>query len=78
MILLIISTFIISAIVGVMVSSETTLFWGFAGQILHGLFSVACFALVGLAFWQFGWKVGVIDLVLLFIAGNLGVSFRRC
>ena len=74
MVLLIASTFIMSAITGLMVSNERG---GLAGQILHGFFSIACFALVGVAFWRFGWEVGVIDLILLFIAGNLALSFYR-
>jgi hypothetical protein len=37
--------------------------------------SIVCFTLVGIAFWRFGWKIGVIDLVLLFIAANVAFSF---
>jgi hypothetical protein len=75
MVLLIVSTLIMSAITGVMVSNEGGFFWGLAGQILHGSFSIVCFGLVGIAFWRFGWKIGMIDLVLIFIAGNVGLSF---
>ena len=75
MVLLIVSTLIVSAITGVMVSNEWGFFWGLAGQILHGSLSIACFGLVGVAFWRFGWKIGMIDLALIFIAGNLGLSF---
>ena len=73
MVLLIVSTLIVSAITGVMGS----FFWGLAGQILHGSFSIVCFGLVGVAFWRFGWKIGVINLVLIFIAGNVALSFCR-
>ena len=48
-----------------------------AGQILNGLLSIVCFALVGVAFWRFGWKVGVINLALLFIASNVGLTSGR-
>jgi hypothetical protein len=75
MVLLIVSTLIVSAITGVMVSNEGGFFWGLAGQILHGLLSIVCFGLVGVAFWCFGWKIGMIDLILIFIAGNVGLSF---
>jgi hypothetical protein len=75
MVLLIVSTLIMSAITGVMVSNEGDFFLGFAGQILHGSLSIVCFGLVGVAFWRFGWKIGMIDLVLIFIAGNLGLLF---
>ena len=75
MVLLIVSTLIVSAITGVIVSNEGDFFWGLAGQILHGSLSMVCFGLVGIAFWRFGWKIGTIDLFLIFIAGNLGLSF---
>jgi hypothetical protein len=74
MIFLIVSTFIMSALTGLMVSTERG---GLAPQILHGFFSIVCFTLVGVAFWRFGWEIGVIDLILLFIAGNLGLSLCR-
>lgn len=75
MVLLIVFTLIIGAITGLFVSLESGFFVRLPGQILHGLLSMMCFALVGAAFWRFGWKVGVIDLVLLFVAGNAGISF---
>jgi hypothetical protein len=37
--------------------------------------SIVCFALIGVAFLRFGWKVGVIDLALLLIASNVGLTF---
>jgi hypothetical protein len=71
MVLLIISTLVMGTIAGFVVSNEGVLFSGLAGQIFHGLLTIACFALVGVGFWFFGWKVGVIDLVLLFTAANV-------
>jgi hypothetical protein len=75
MVLLISSTLIIGTITGFVFFNEGDLFHGVAGQVLHGLLSIICFALVGVAFWRFGWKVGVIDLALLFIASNVGLTF---
>ena len=75
MILLISGTLIIGLITGFVFFNEGELFHGVAGQVLHGLLSIVCFALVGVAFWRFGWKVGVIDLALLFIASNVGITF---
>jgi len=75
MILLISGTLIIGLITGFVFFNEGELFHGVAGQVLHGLLSIICFALVGVAFWRFGWKVGVIDLALLFIASNVGLTF---
>ncbi len=75
MILLISGTLIIGLITGFVFFNEGDLFHGVAGQVLHGLLSIVCFALVGVAFWRFGWKVGVIDLALIFIASNVGITF---
>ena len=72
------STLIIGTILtGFVFFNEGELFRGAAGQVLHGFLSIICFALVGVAFWRFGWKVGVIDLVLLFITLNAGLMFYR-
>ena len=75
MVLLISSTLIIGTITGFVFFNEGDLFHGVAGQVLHGLLSIVCFALVGVAFWRFGWEVGVIDLALLLIASNVGLTF---
>ena len=40
------------------------------GQMVHGALSVACLVLVGVAFWRFGWKIGLLDLSLAIIAAN--------
>jgi hypothetical protein len=72
MLLFLVGTLFISAITGIVVSSEREFISGLAGQLLHGLLSVACFTLVGIAFWRFGWKISMIDLALVFIAGNIG------
>ena len=74
MVLLIVGTLVIGAITG-LVSIEARSFVGLAGQILHVLLSILCFILVGIVFWRFGLKFGLIDLALLFIAGNVGHSF---
>jgi hypothetical protein len=68
---------ILGAITGFAVFSQGAFFWGLAGQIVQGLLSIGCFTLVGVAFWRFGWKVGVLDLLLVFIASNVGLSFYR-
>jgi hypothetical protein len=75
MVLFISSTLIIGVITGFVFFNEGELFNGVAGQVLHGLLSIVCFALVGVAFWRFGWEVGVIDLALLLIASNVGLTF---
>jgi hypothetical protein len=37
---------------------------------VHGALSVACLILVGVAFWRFGWKIGLLDFFLVIIAAN--------
>jgi hypothetical protein len=73
MVFLITGTMIMGAITGFVVSNEGVFFRGPGGQILHGLLTVVCFALVGVTFSCSGWKVGVIDLVLLFVAVNIAL-----
>jgi hypothetical protein len=75
MVLLLVCTLIIGGMTGTVVFNERGFFLGLTGQVLHGLLSIVCFTLVGVAFWRFGWKIGVIDLVLLFIAANVAFSF---
>jgi len=77
MVLLVISTLVVAAITGVISLGEDELFCGVAGQVGHTLLSTACFALVGVAFWRFGWQVGVIDLALVFVASNVSLTLCR-
>ena len=44
------------------------------GQIVHGALSIACLILVGVAFWLFGWKIGLLDCFLVIIAANVGLT----
>jgi uncharacterized membrane protein SpoIIM required for sporulation len=44
---------------------------------VHGVFSIACFTLVGVAFWRFGWKIGLLDFLLVFIASNVGLRLHK-
>jgi len=77
MVLLISSTLIIGTITGFVFFNEGDLSPGMAGQVVHGLLSIVCFTLVGIAFWCFGWKLGVIDLALLFVTSKAGLMFYR-
>ena len=35
------------------------------------------FTLVGAAFWRFGWKIGLLDLLLVFTASNVGLRLHK-
>ena len=76
MVLLISSTIIIAAIIGFVFFSENQFFCRRAGQVVHGLLSIVCFALVGFAFWRFGWRVFLLDLALVLFMGNVAFSFH--
>jgi hypothetical protein len=68
------TTIILGAITGFADFSEGAFFRGLGGQIVHGMLSIACFILVGVAFWRFGWKIGLLDLLLVIIASNVGLT----
>lgn len=73
MLVLIGCTLVLGVITGFL-SFRADFSWRPVGQIIHGLLSIGCFVLVGAAFWRFGWKIGVLDLFLVFVAGNIGLS----
>jgi hypothetical protein len=65
MLFCLIGTIIFGAITGFASVSEEAFFRALEGQIVQGMLSIACFILVGVAFWRFGWKIGLLDLLLL-------------
>jgi uncharacterized membrane protein SpoIIM required for sporulation len=71
------TTIILGAITGFVDFSEGAFFQGLGGQIVHGMLSIACLTLVGAAFWRFGWKIGLLDLLLVFIASNVGQRLHK-
>jgi uncharacterized membrane protein SpoIIM required for sporulation len=71
------ATIILGAIAGFVGLSKGAFLRTLAGQIVHGVLSIACFILVGAAFWRFGWKIGLLDLLLVIIASNVGLSLHR-
>jgi hypothetical protein len=72
MLVLIGCTFVLGLVTGFL-SDRAEFLWRPVGQIIHGLLCIGCFVLVGAAFWRFGWKIGVLDLFLVFVAGNVGL-----
>ena len=71
------TTIILGAITGFADSSRGAFFRALGGQILQGALSIACFTLVGAAFWRFGWKIGLLDLILVILASNVGLALHR-
>ena len=77
MLFYLIGTIILGAITGFASVSEGAFFRGLGGQIVQGVLSIACFILVGIAFWRFGWKIGLLGLLLVFIASNVGLRLHK-
>ena len=71
------STIILSAIIGFVEPSKGAFLRTLGGQIAQGMLSIACFILVGIAFWRFGWKIGLLDFLLVIIASNAGLALHR-
>ena len=71
------ATIILGAITGFVEPSKGAFLRTLGGQIVHGVLSIACFILVGIAFWRFGWKIGLLDLVLVIIGSTVGVALHR-
>src|SRR4029077_15225562 len=70
------ATMLLGAIIGFIELSKGAFFRTLGGQIVHGVLSIACFMLVGVAFWRFGWKIGLLDLLLVFIASHVGLTLN--
>ena len=51
-------------------------FWGLGGQILHAVLSIGCLTLVGAVFLRFGWKIGLLDVLFVFIASHVGLTLH--
>ena len=64
-------------VTGFAIFSRGSLFHSMSGQIIQGVLSLACFALVGAAFWKFGWMIGVIEIFLILLANQIGWSIFK-
>ena len=65
------ATIVLGAITGFVELSKGAFLRTLGGQIAQGVLSSACFILVGIAFWRFGWKIGVLYLFFPTIAANV-------
>ena len=70
------TTIILAAIMGFVDFGEGACSWRLGGQIVHGMLSIGCLTLVGAAFLRFGWKIGLLDLLLVFIASYVGLMLH--
>jgi hypothetical protein len=69
------TTVILGMITGFADLNKRGFFRTLGGQIVHGALSAACLILVGLAFWRFGWKIGLLDFFLVVVAANASPIF---
>jgi hypothetical protein len=44
---------------------------------VQGMLSIVCFIFVGVVFWRFGWKIGLLDLLLVIVASNVGLALGK-
>jgi hypothetical protein len=68
------TTIILGAITGFAGFSKGVFFRTLGGQFVHGVLSIICLGLVGVAFWRFGWRIGLLDFFLVIISANLGLA----
>jgi len=68
------TTMMLGAITGFVELSKGAFFRTLGGQIVHGVVSIACLVLVVIAFWCFGWKIGLLDFFLAIIAANVALT----
>jgi hypothetical protein len=65
-------TFCFAIPAGFLAFSRGAIFRRTSGQILVGLFTVPCFGFIGWAFWHFGWKAGIAEVIIIFSGANVG------
>jgi hypothetical protein len=68
------ATILLSAIVGFFELGKGAFFKTLRGQTIQGMLSVACFMLVGVTFWRFGWRIGLLDLFLVIVGSTIGLA----
>ena len=70
-------SFLLGAVTGFAVFSQGAFYHSLAGQVVQGVLSIGCFALMVAAFWIYGWKIGVLEVIVIFAASNVGLSVFR-
>ena len=68
---------VLGVITGVALFSHGSFFHSMGGQIAQGILSLVCFALVVIAFWKCGWKIGLLEVFLILVASNIGLSIFK-
>ena len=71
------ATTLLGAVTGFIELSEGAFFKTLGGQIVQGMLSIVCFIFVGVVFWRFGWKIGLLDLLLVIVASKVGLALGK-
>ena len=71
------ATTLLGAVTGFIELSKGAFFKTLGGQIVQGMLSIVCFIFVGVVFWRFGWKIGLLDLLLVIVASNVGLALGK-
>jgi hypothetical protein len=70
----IIATFIFSIPTGFLLFSKGSISSSPMGQRIQEIMSIICFGFIIFAFWCYGWKIGLLEMLVIFIGANIGLS----
>lgn len=65
-------SFIIGNVNGLLIFSRGSLFMTLPGLAAQSILSTVCIILIAYAFWQYGWVIGLLELFIVLIGGNIG------
>ena len=68
-----IPSFFLGMITGFSVFSRGRKFFTTVGFIAKSLLSTICFILIFIAFWKFGLLMGLLEVCIIFLGGNVGL-----
>ncbi len=71
------ASFVVGVVTGLALFSQGSFFHSIGGQVVQGILSLVCFALVVVAFWKLGWKIGLLEILLILVATNIGLSIFK-
>jgi len=66
-----------SAVTGFAVHSEGSFFSRIPGQIVQGFLCLVSLAMIIAAFWIYNWKIGILEIVVIFAGSNSGLLLYR-
>ena len=66
------ASFLLGIITGFVLWNKGALFHRMAGQSAQGVLSMACVVMIAVAFWKFGWQIGVLAIPFILTAVNIG------